>query len=214
MNLEKNSTFFSTFTKVVRVVLSAVIVGVAIILISATLADPAGDPGGGLSSLLGLALLALVARSWSKGIPRLIATIATTLFFILTLLSCIAMMANSRDDYSLKAKASEAYSISKPVLKAVEIYYQQHHKFPNNNQMVELSNIGNMAGTYVAKVGVGNNGTVTAVYNEKIDQPLKGLTIQFRPTIAEDGKRIVWDCKGGTLPKKYRSKSSLAEYCQ
>ena len=214
MNLEKENQLFSTFTKVLRVVLSALIVGVAVFLLYAAVANPTGDSRNGALLALGLALLALVARNWSKGIPRILATIAATLLFVFTLFSCVAFLANSRDDYPLKAKASEAYPLSKPVLEAVESYYQQHHKFSDNNQMVELSKIGNVTGRYVAKVDVGNNGTVTAVYSEKIDQPLRGLTIQFRPTIAEGGNRIIWDCSRGTLPKKYRSESSLTEYCQ
>ena len=212
MNLEKIGQWFSIFLKGVRIVISvALVVGAIAALYTASTNPMQNNITKEPFFYLSVGLLTLVIREWTTEFIRGLCT--------LVVFACLGYgftitASTSMDDYAVKAQFSEGYSLARKALDATVKYHQEHNKFPDTNQAAALPAPDQMKGVYVTQITVKTGGVIQVIYGNKINQPFKGRSIEFRPTVADADRQIIWDCSGGTLPEKYRSNTAEEAMCR
>ena len=98
-----------------------------------------------------------------------------------------------------RAKISEGVGLAAAVKTATSEYWRDHGQFPSSNKEAGISE--QIRSKYVQLVSVGDKGVITITFAEICDNH----TLFFTPSIHGEG--VSWDCRGGTLPSKYRWRS-------
>tara|TARA_R110002074_G_scaffold114782_1_gene245415 strand:- start:44334 stop:44768 length:435 start_codon:yes stop_codon:yes gene_type:complete len=119
---------------------------------------------------------------------------------IIGILAALAIPAYS--DYTIKAKVSEAASLSGAMKAAVEIYFSENGELPPSISYTQLGVASNFSGGYVSSVKLSGNGTIDIILNN-INSTVNGSTVQYIPS---SGANVTWTVSG-TVDAKYRPKS-------
>ncbi len=108
-------------------------------------------------------------------------------------------------DYTARAKVQEGLSLASVARAAVNEFRLNQGRFPASNAQAAIAD--KIDGTYVESVLIGPQGIITVTYRQGNLLPNKagGRTIVLRPKVVNDG--VEWNCKGGDMPDKYRSRS-------
>jgi type IV pilus assembly protein PilA len=115
---------------------------------------------------------------------------------ILGILAAIAIPAYQ--DYTIRAKVSEAINLADGAKSAVAEYYISNNAWPSDNAQAGISNT--ITSKYVTSVTVAGNGVI----NARVNSTSVGTngTLALVPT-AKSGT-IDWDCNTqSTIPSKY-----------
>lgn len=134
---------------------------------------------------------------------------------IIGILAALAIPAYS--DYTLRAKVSEAATLSGSAKTAVDIYYSENGNVTNltgnvtnNHVTLSLENSTSYTSKYVDSVAVGANGVVTVTMQDATSSGLPADiaddTVIFTPT--EQGGNLSWVVDAtSSVPAKYRPKN-------
>ena len=125
---------------------------------------------------------------------------------IIAILAAIAISAYS--DYVIRSQISEGASLADGMKTAVAEFYNNNGRFSaNGNVSFGLSAPTSIQGTYVASVGVGATGIITAHFSnaggKKANAKINGESLSFSP-ITHAGS-IEWACNksSSTLKDKW-----------
>jgi type IV pilus assembly protein PilA len=127
---------------------------------------------------------------------------------IIGILAAIAVPAYQ--DYTVRAKVSEAASLANAVKTAIEVAYSEGSDLGTVGGLsvasLGISAAGSYNSKYVAQVAHGANGVVTVTLTSVADLPtaVQGTTVTYTPTA--QGGNLSW-AVGGTVPTKYRPKT-------
>lgn len=129
-----------------------------------------------------------IPRLGAGGSGSLLVTIA-----IIGILAAVALPAYQ--DYTIRAKLSEAHVVSDSAMRAVEDYANKEREWPSDISVLELSQ--DSESQYVSSLEI----DLGVVYVNL--SPESGATgaIIYVPTSTDSG--ITWDCKESTVPSKY-----------
>ena len=104
-------------------------------------------------------------------------------------------------DYTIRAKVAGAEAAVRGVQGAVEQYVINEGAYPGSNADVDLTeNTGNDGSVSIL---VQEGGVIILTFWSK-SFTLAGKTVIFTPVI--ENNTLSWDCRGGTLTHKYRSR--------
>lgn len=119
---------------------------------------------------------------------------------IIGILAAIALPAYQ--DYTARAQMTEAMSLSGGAKTAVAETWQSTGEWPTTNASAGLSPAADIEGTYVASVGVGANGVITATLRNQspVVTELRGKLLTLTP--ANNTGSISWSC-GSDADDKY-----------
>lgn len=132
---------------------------------------------------------------------------------IIGILAALAIPAYS--DYTIKAKVSEAATLSGSAKTAVDIYYSENGNVTNltssavnNHVTLDLQNSGSYISKYIASVAVGANGVITitmeSAANSGLPTNVAGNNVIYTPSA--QGGNLSWTVSSTTIPKKYLPK--------
>ena len=123
---------------------------------------------------------------------------------IIGILAAIAIPAYQ--DYTIRAKVSEGISLASAAKLAVAETYDATGTIPGNNTAAGLPAATSIVGTNVASVGVGAAGVITITYNATgLGGTADGSkNIVLTPDYTTSVGAMIWDCKTGSIPPKYR----------
>ena len=169
----------------------------------------------GLISLIeGIVFLATSQESWdvrhNDGKPNLgsegsaglvIALVAAVFigFMVIGILAAIAIPAFQ--DYTIRAKVAGAEAAVRGVRGAVEQYIIDERAYPGSNADVGLAEITGNDGS--VSILIQEGGVIILTFRGK-SRALADKTVIFTPVI--DNDTLNWDCRGGTLDRKYRTR--------
>jgi type IV pilus assembly protein PilA len=107
-------------------------------------------------------------------------------------------LAGVEDDVVIRGYVAEGLALGAVPKALVTDYYRSNKKWPNGNAELELEEASVITGDGVKSVKVEKNGNIVIQYDYKVSNH----TIFLTPT--PKGDSVNWDCKGGTLPDRYR----------
>jgi len=119
---------------------------------------------------------------------------------IIGILAAVAVPAYQ--DYTVRAKISEALAQADMAKNAVAEFRQTMSSYPNSNASAGLASQASFLSKYVSTLAVGTSGVITVTVTASTGT---NGTITMTPTVGAAGQ-IDWRC-GGTVPAKYRPSS-------
>ncbi len=136
---------------------------------------------------------------------------------IIGILAALAIPAYS--DYTIKAKVSEAASLTGAVKAAVEIYYSENGSIPDitdttvtgfSTTAAAYDTLGvssNFTGKYASSVKLDSSGDITVIiHGFPSSSSLNGQTVIYNST--SNGANVEWTIdSSSTIPAKYRPKT-------
>lgn len=127
--------------------------------------------------------------------------IVVVLVFGVAMIGILAAIAiPAYQDYTQRARVSEAVISASPWRAAVEQHYTETGKLPSSAAELSKGAPPAAGGSRYGSVSLGENGTLTIKMAPETRMGDK--TIVYRPEVA--GGAIRWDCTVGTLEPKYR----------
>jgi type IV pilus assembly protein PilA len=122
---------------------------------------------------------------------------------IIGILAAIAIPAYQ--DYTARSQMSEAMSLASGVRASVTEVYQTTGTFPGTNAAAGVATNTSINGNYVANVGVGAGGVITATMLNAapVVTAIRGATLTLTPT--DEGGSVSWVCAGSVADKYYPS---------
>ncbi|MDN3501389.1 pilin [Psychrobacter sp. 5A.1] len=117
---------------------------------------------------------------------------------IIGILAAIALPAYQ--DYTKRARVSEALSLAGGAKTAVTEFYSSNNVWPANNASAGLPTDTDISGNSVTSVTVAT-GKITVVVNDKIQKGTTNNTVVLSPS-ANAGS-VEWSCTGSTLDDKF-----------
>jgi type IV pilus assembly protein PilA len=103
------------------------------------------------------------------------------LLVAIVIIGIIALIAiPSYRNYIRNAASTEATSMARVGLVAVDEYYNINYSFPNSNQEAGLASPTSYTGKYVTQVNI-ESGTVFVTFNPGFDE--SSVVFQYRPTV-------------------------------
>ena len=120
---------------------------------------------------------------------------------IIGILAAIALPAYQ--DYTKRARVSEALSLGGGAKTAVTEFYSSNNSWPTDNSAAGLASPGEIKGNAVSSVTVAN-GKITVAVTNKIDSDTTKQALVLSPTAASGS--VVWNCKpaaGTTIDVKF-----------
>jgi len=142
--------------------------------------------------ICGTAVVALAPAS------RLLLGVAIFFGLLLPTLGIVAAVSiPAYQDYTIRAKVSEAILAASPARDAVQTYYAERNAYPKTlaEAGVTISPTSRLQNVTISPRNA--RLTVTLAFS-----PLAGKTILFVPQRAESGT-LTWTCRRGTVPRKY-----------
>ena len=115
---------------------------------------------------------------------------------IIGILAAIAIPAYQ--DYTKRTHVSEGMSLAGAAKTAVAEYYASEGAWPASNADAGLAAAADIKGNAVVSVTVTTDGTITVVYNTKVES---GDTLVLVPDDATGS--ITWTCNTGSVDNKY-----------
>jgi type IV pilus assembly protein PilA len=132
--------------------------------------------------------------------------VASVLIFLLPLVCVAELFMSSRGSYTKRATVTEGLSLASAAKTAIAEIYANTGTFPDSNVEAGLGPPNSFSGYSVSSIEVYPSGAITVTYgSEEIDRRLIDQTMLLVPSI--DSGALSWDCRGGTLPAKYRPSS-------
>lgn len=115
---------------------------------------------------------------------------------IIGILAVIALPAYQ--DYTARAQASEAITVSAGLRSGVAMFYNENHSFPEGAEIPTVYD-GTLDGRYVSQVDLGADGVITITFGSGV---LDGQTIILTP---DEGTAQIsgWDCTAGTVDSRH-----------
>jgi Tfp pilus assembly major pilin PilA len=123
---------------------------------------------------------------------------------VMGILAAIAIPAYQ--DYVHRAKVAQATAAAQPTRDKIKQFAVREKSFPNSN--LEAGLPGELSVDQVSSLTVSENGVLTATLLGEEGSPLDGKTLVWIPSL--QGSSVKWDCSGGTLPARLRSKQCRA----
>ncbi|MES9901617.1 MAG: pilin [Sedimenticola sp.] len=108
---------------------------------------------------------------------------------IIGILAAIAIPAYQ--DYMIRTKVSEAFTLASGSKTAVAEYYNTMNAYPASNTAAGLAPAASISGEYTDTVTVGTGGTITAALNSTA-----GTTGNIQLVPAYQGGSFEWTCNG------------------
>lgn len=118
---------------------------------------------------------------------------------IIGILAAIALPAYQ--DYSKRARVTEALGLASQAKILVTEYYGAHNGWPDSNASVGMANSNQIVANGVDSIAVGASGWITVTFNDKVEA---GRALTLQPVVPNVGGIIIWNCKGGDLPLQWR----------
>lgn len=104
-------------------------------------------------------------------------------------------------DYTIKAKIMEGYSLGTEASRAVEAYYLQTGNIPTTLGEVGITST---SGTYVSSVQVNpQNAEIIVTYSNTNPSQINGKTLTLMPTQKNKGDAVTWKCSSSEIATKY-----------
>jgi len=120
---------------------------------------------------------------------------------IIGILAALAIPAYS--DYTIKAKVSEAGTLTGAVKTAVEIEWSENSQLPDTFGDIEALDGATFQSTYVSSISIQSNGVISVVIHG-INDDINGETVIYTPDTTNTN--IAWDVDSSTVATKYRPK--------
>jgi len=121
------------------------------------------------------------------------------LVFVAGILAAIAIPAYQ--DFTLRSRVSEVILSSMPWRVAISEHFAATGKLPSSVAELSKGSVPPESGGRYGQVSLGPSGLLTLSMSAEMAS-VAGKTIEMRPQAS--GGALQWDCKGGTLPPKYR----------
>ena len=115
---------------------------------------------------------------------------------IIGILASIALPAYQQ--YTKRAHVIESLVLTSEAKTAVSEYYATTSEFPRSNELAGLASPTDINGTAVDSLTIGSGGTITALFNSKVEDQ---KTLILVPSNATGS--ITWTCNTGTVNHKY-----------
>ena len=109
---------------------------------------------------------------------------------IIAILAAIALPAYQ--DYTKRARVSEAVTLVAGAKSAVSEYYSNENAWPTSNAEAGIASASKIKGKGVQSVTVGGNGVITAKTSDKVDASGE---LKFTPSASPDDGSIEWKCQ-------------------
>ncbi|MEE8264113.1 MAG: pilin [Gammaproteobacteria bacterium] len=124
---------------------------------------------------------------------------------IIGILAAVAIPAYQ--DYTVRAKVSEALSLASAAKTGVSEWYATNGNLPSTNASVGLPTASSIYGNSVRSVGIAAVGVITVTLGATgLPADAAGTTLNLTPSTATGA--IIWTCtSGGNLLAKYRPAS-------
>lgn len=136
-----------------------------------------------------------IARNVQKGFTLIELMIVVA---IIGILAAVALPAYQ--DYTKRARVSEGLGLAAGAKTAVTEFTASNNRFPSSNASAGIAAMGSITGNAVTSVEVASGGTITVVYNDKVEN---GKKIVLTPTTTAGG--VTWSCKTNSdLNTKFR----------
>jgi len=119
---------------------------------------------------------------------------------IIGILAALAIPAYS--DYTIKAKASEAGTLTGAVKTAVEVYWSEEADLPDTFSDIDALDGATFQSTYVTSISIQTDGVISVVLRG--NATLDTETVIYTPSTAQTN--ISWDVDSSSLATKYRPK--------
>ncbi|WP_180105686.1 MULTISPECIES: pilin [unclassified Acinetobacter] len=123
---------------------------------------------------------------------------------IIGILAAIAIPAYQ--DYTIRTQVSEGISLISGAKNGVQDFWSDRGRFPASNTSAGLTAASSIMGTYVASVGVGAGGAITAHYGRNVNAKISGKSCTATPRDA--GGSVIWSGKCNFddkwVPKAFR----------
>ena len=136
----------------------------------------------------------------TSGGTLLVIVAAFVFIAVMGILAAIAIP--SYQDYVHRANVAQVTAAAQPTRDKIEQFAVREKSFPNSN--LEAGLPGELSVDQVSSLTVSENGVLTATLRGKEGSPLDGQTLVWIPS--PQGSSVKWDCSGGTLPARLRSK--------
>ena len=132
------------------------------------------------------------------------------LMIVVAIIGILAALAvPAYQDYTIRAKVSEAASLASAARTAVDISYSENGTLLNtmSNAGLGLSSSVSYSGKYVLSVAVGTKGKVTATLRDLPELgTAKGQTVIYDP-VSQGGGNLRWTVSNSGVPEKYRPRT-------
>ena len=115
---------------------------------------------------------------------------------IVGILAAIAIPAY--EDYTIKARVVEGLNLASTAKMAVSETAMMNRSLPNDQ--AETGYTSPAATDNVQSISIGDGGVITIQYTSAAG----GGTLLLKPKLFKKSGEITWDCKKGSLEKKYR----------
>ncbi len=134
-----------------------------------------------------------------KGGAGAVVAVIIGVFLFISIIGILAAIAlPAYQDYTYRAKVTQAIMETRPIRDAVEKYANQHEMLPDSNIMLGIDE------PYVTSEGHTiqiNNEVVILEFGDKA-QMIAGETLLYVPMLSDSG--VTWNCTGGSLPNRLR----------
>jgi Tfp pilus assembly major pilin PilA len=106
-------------------------------------------------------------------------------------------------DYVFRAKVAAVTAAVQPTRDEIERFALREKFFPGSN--LEAGLPADLTLDQVSSLTIAENGVLTATLRGKQGNALDGQTLVWVPSL--QGGSVRWDCSGGTLPARFRTKT-------
>ena len=126
-------------------------------------------------------------------------------FSFCALLLVVALTA--RPDYTDRARIVEGLSLAAGAKTAISVFYEKNHRFPSDNSEAGMAAPSSYIGNDINSVEIIDGGQIVVLFGGEGGRPpdMSGRNIILKPEIKAG--TVLWDCREGTMPKKYRPSS-------
>jgi TM2 domain-containing membrane protein YozV/type II secretory pathway pseudopilin PulG len=140
----------------------------------------------------------------TSGGAGLVIVVVFVFIVVVGILAAIAIP--TYQDYVHRANVAKVIVAVQPTHEKIEQFALREKYFPGSN--LEAGLPGELSVDQVSSLIISGNGVLTVTLSSKKGSPLDGQTLVWIPRL--QGASVQWDCSGGTLPAKFRSKQCRA----